>query len=87
MVVLLMEVFSTFRLILFFNMLAFKSIALKVRPTLFVSQKFFSTTYENIIVEKKDGNVAQITLNRPKALNALCLGLFEDLSKALKELD
>lgn len=47
----------------------------------------FSTTYENIIVEKKDGNVAQITLNRPKALNALCLALFQDLSKALKELD
>jgi len=44
-------------------------------------------TYENIIVEKKDGNVAQITLNRPKALNALCIALFNDLHKALKELD
>ncbi len=37
----------------------------------------FSTTtppkeYECIIVKKKDGNVAQITLNRPKDLNALC---------------
>ena len=28
-------------------------------------------TYENIIAEKK-GNVGLITLNRPKALNALC---------------
>lgn len=55
-----------------------------------MSARFFSTeaaTYENITVEKKDGNVAQITLNRPKALNALCLALFEDLHKALKELD
>ncbi len=49
--------------------------------------RHFSAAYDNIIVEKKDGNVAQITLNRPKALNALCLALFQDLSKALKELD
>lgn len=44
-------------------------------------------TYECIIVEKKDGNVAQITLNRPKALNALCWQLFQDLHHALQELD
>jgi enoyl-CoA hydratase/carnithine racemase len=55
------------------------------------SARYFSTqaatTYENIIVEKKDGNVAQITLNRPKALNALCYALFKDLNTALKALD
>jgi len=28
-----------------------------------------------------------VTLNRPKALNALCMALFEDLHAALKELD
>ena len=64
-------------------MLSLKSF-LKPRTVL---TRHFSTAYENIIVEKKDGNVAQITLNRPKALNALCLALFQDLSKALKELD
>lgn len=47
----------------------------------------FSSTYENVIVEKMDGNVAQITLNRPKALNALCLALYNDLHSALVELD
>jgi enoyl-CoA hydratase/carnithine racemase len=54
----------------------------------FAAQRFFSaSTYENIIVEKKDGGVAQVTLNRPKALNALCWALFQDLHSALKELD
>lgn len=72
-------------------MLSFKSLAFKAcaKPNLYVaSQRMFSsTTYENIIVEKQDGGVAQITLNRPKALNALCLALFNDLHAALKELD
>lgn len=43
--------------------------------------------YENIILEKMDGQVAVITLNRPKALNALCHALFKDLKDALTELD
>lgn len=38
--------------------------------------------YENIIAEVK-GNVGVITLNRPKALNALCDGLIAELGKAL----
>lgn len=60
------------------------------RPSLYTARLFSTDAvpeYENIIVERKDGNVAQITLNRPKALNALCLGLFQDLHKALTELD
>jgi len=38
--------------------------------------------YENILVETR-GRVALITLNRPKALNALSSGLFTDLNAAI----
>eukprot|EP00162_Nutomonas_longa_P017786 comp24521_c0_seq1/m.60398 comp24521_c0_seq1/g.60398 ORF comp24521_c0_seq1/g.60398 comp24521_c0_seq1/m.60398 type:complete len:273 (-) comp24521_c0_seq1:34-852(-) len=40
-------------------------------------------TYENILVEKR-GAVSLVTLNRPKALNALCDALLFDLLKALE---
>jgi enoyl-CoA hydratase len=43
-------------------------------------------SYENIIVERKDG-VAVITLNRPKAMNALSAGLVSELKDALIALD
>ncbi|TXH35971.1 MAG: enoyl-CoA hydratase [Rhodospirillaceae bacterium] len=39
-------------------------------------------TYENILVAR-DGRVGIITLNRPKALNALCDALISDLGQAL----
>jgi len=39
-------------------------------------------TYENILVETR-GNVGLITLNRPKALNALSAGLVKDMAAAL----
>lgn len=47
------------------------------------------TAFENVIVEKKGekNNVALITLNRPKALNALNSALMTDLSNALDELE
>lgn len=45
-------------------------------------------TYDNILVEKfPDDKTALITLNRPKALNALSDALLADLSHATKELD
>jgi hypothetical protein len=43
-------------------------------------------SYENIIVEKEDG-VGVITLNRPKALNALCKALIVELESALDDLE
>jgi enoyl-CoA hydratase len=39
-------------------------------------------TYENILVETK-GAVGIVTLNRPKALNALCVALVTELGQAL----
>src|SRR4051812_35292456 len=42
--------------------------------------------YENIIVETR-GNVGLITLNRPKALNALSAGLVNDMAAALDIFD
>ena len=42
--------------------------------------------YENIIVERKDA-VGVITLNRPKALNALSSALMGELQRALIDLD
>jgi enoyl-CoA hydratase len=41
-------------------------------------------TYENIMVAR-DGRVGIITLNRPKALNALCDALIGELDRALDE--
>merc|ERR1712160_68896 len=46
-----------------------------------------SKTFDNVIMERKDGGVGLVTLNRPKQLNALCYDLFSDLHSALSELD
>ncbi|KAH8119627.1 enoyl-CoA hydratase [Phellopilus nigrolimitatus] len=40
-------------------------------------------TYENILTSAPAAGVALITLNRPKALNALCAALMEELNDAL----
>jgi enoyl-CoA hydratase len=42
--------------------------------------------FENILVERR-GRVGLITLNRPKALNALCDALVRDLDQALNEFE
>jgi enoyl-CoA hydratase len=43
-------------------------------------------TYKNIIFQVENG-LATITFNRPKALNALNVGLFEELSQALDHIE
>src|SRR5947209_8686848 len=43
-------------------------------------------SYENIIVEKKN-KTGIITLNRPKALNALSQALLKELSQAMDQLE
>ncbi|MBI4596315.1 MAG: enoyl-CoA hydratase/isomerase family protein [Candidatus Tectomicrobia bacterium] len=43
-------------------------------------------TFENIILEKKNG-IAKIILNRPHALNAVTEGLLEDLVAALEDIE
>jgi len=40
-----------------------------------------------ILVEKRAGGVGVVTLNRPKALNALCAQLLSELNVALKDFD
>jgi len=42
--------------------------------------------YENILVDRK-GAVGIVTLNRPKALNALCAALVEELGRALDDFE
>jgi len=43
-------------------------------------------TYETILVELKE-SVGLITLNRPKAMNALCEALFNELAEAIDDLE
>ncbi|KAJ3075815.1 Fatty acid oxidation complex subunit alpha, partial [Rhizoclosmatium hyalinum] len=45
-----------------------------------------SATYENVLVEQR-GRVGVVTLNRPKALNALNSALMKDLNEALRAFD
>ncbi|KAF7984283.1 hypothetical protein HWV62_16146 [Athelia sp. TMB] len=46
-----------------------------------------SQTYENILTSRPQAGVALITLNRPKALNALSSPLMLELNRALGEFD
>jgi enoyl-CoA hydratase/carnithine racemase len=46
-----------------------------------------STQYKHILTSRPDPSVALITLNRPKALNALSSPLFDELNQALLQAD
>lgn len=51
------------------------------------AQRCLSTQqFQHVLVEKR-GKVGLVTLNRPKALNALCNDLMSELSIALKQLE
>ena len=50
-----------------------------------VLARAFSTQSEAMILAEKRDKVGLITLNRPKALNALCDSLIKQLNAQLKE--
>ncbi|KAJ5717074.1 ClpP/crotonase-like domain-containing protein [Penicillium malachiteum] len=51
------------------------------------ARPYSTNTYEHILTSSPKPGVGLITLNRPKALNALCSPLFTELNEALSKYD
>lgn len=52
------------------------------------ARMFSAKEYQNLIVTpKEDGKVHLVQLNRPKALNALCNALFDELKEVISSAD
>ena len=60
---------------------------LRAAPGCARSLSDYSAPYSNILVDVSTPGVGLITLNRPKALNALCDALFDDLIDATEKMD
>lgn len=58
-----------------------------VHPHLLRIRLMSTKQFEYILTSRPADGVAQITLNRPKALNALCTPLFTELNEVAKEFD
>jgi enoyl-CoA hydratase len=60
-------------------------------PTRWLARRWLSQIshgqHEHILVSKPHPSVSLVTLNRPKALNALSSPLFAELNQALKQAD
>jgi enoyl-CoA hydratase len=61
--------------------------ALTARSSYALGSLRLMSTFTNILTSRPEPSVALITLNRPKALNALNTPLFTELNQALAEAD
>ncbi|UZJ54390.1 hypothetical protein CBS101457_003710 [Exobasidium rhododendri] len=61
--------------------------SIPIRSFATTTPRFSTSTYENIIVSQPTPSVTLITLNRPKALNALNSALFSELNDATEKAD